>query len=160
MLKTDRLNDFDVNIKNGTLSFRVNLNVNLHRNIKLLYNSQTNWDKYHGPSASVQQAYKLVMKADPVSYAPTYPADLEYNWNHIRFGAYRESDMQINPYAMIHAGYLERNRYSVTNQLEYIHNLSSLVKGLEIARTGSVEPDGLLRIEFYHETVLLSFAIL
>ena len=40
MLKTDRLNDFDVNIKNGTLSFRVNLNVNLHRNIKLLYNSQ------------------------------------------------------------------------------------------------------------------------
>ena len=73
MLKTDRLNDFDVNIKNGTLSFRVNLNVNLHRNIKLLYNSQTNWDKYHGPSASVQQAYKLVMKADPVSYARTPP---------------------------------------------------------------------------------------
>ena len=80
------------NIKNGTLSFRVNLNVNLHRNIKLLYNSQTNWDKYHGPLNSVQQAYDLAMKADPVSYAPTYPADLEYNWNHVRFGAYNQGD--------------------------------------------------------------------
>ena len=148
MLKTDRLNDFDVNIKNGTLSFRVNLNVNLHRNIKLLYNSQTNWDKYHGPSASVQQAYKLVMKADPVSYAPTYPADLEYNWNHIRFGAYRESDMQINPYAMIHAGYLERNRYSVTNQLEYIHNLSSLVKGLELRGWVALSQTGYYALNF------------
>lgn len=68
--------------------------------------------------------------------------------------------MQINPYAMIHAGYLERNRYSVTNQLEYIHNLSSLVKGLELRGRVALSPDGLLRIEFYHETVLLSFAIL
>ena len=33
MLKTDRLNEFDVNIKNSTLSSRVNLNVNLKINI-------------------------------------------------------------------------------------------------------------------------------
>ena len=56
------------------------------------YNSQTNWDKYHGPLNSVQQAYDLAMKADPVSYAPTYPADLEYNWNHVRFGACNQGD--------------------------------------------------------------------
>ena len=35
MLKTDKLNSFDVNIKNSTLSFRANLNVNLHPQIKL-----------------------------------------------------------------------------------------------------------------------------
>ncbi len=130
MIKTDKLNDFDVNIKNGTLSFRVNLNVNLHPQIRLLYTSSTNWDKYQGPKQSVSEAYGLAFKADPVAFAPTYPADDTYAWEHIRFGAYNgEGD---NPYAEIQSGYLSRNRYSTTNQLEYIHNLSSLVKGLEL----------------------------
>ena len=130
MLKTDQLNEFDVNIKNSTLSFRVNLNVNLHPQIQLLYNTTTNWDKYHGPATDVTQAYQLAFKADPVAFAPTYPADLTYNWEHIRFGS--RSTGADNPYAQLHSGYRERSRYSTTNQLEYIHNLSSLVKGLEL----------------------------
>ena len=131
MLKTDRLNDFDVNIKNSTLSFRVNLNVNLHPQIQLLYNTTTNYDKYHGPKNSVAEAYGMAFQADPVAFAPTYPADLTYNWEHIRFGA-SSSGSGENPYASIHEGYLERHRYSTTSQLEYIHNLSSLIKGLEL----------------------------
>ncbi|WP_065218326.1 MULTISPECIES: SusC/RagA family TonB-linked outer membrane protein [Butyricimonas] len=147
MLKTDRLNEFDVNIKNSTLSFRVNLNVNLHRNIKLLYNSQTNWDKYHGPKESVAQAYKMALEADPVRFAPTYPADMEHNWEHILFGAFSETG-QENPYMQIHAGYLERNRYSTTNQLEYIHNLSSLVKGLELRARVALSQSGYYSMPF------------
>ena len=146
MLKTEKLNDFDVNIKNSTLSFRVNLNVNLHPQIKLLYNSSTNWDKYHGPLNSVAQAYQLAFKASPVDFAPTYPADLTYNWEHIRFGA-RNSGNE-NPYASIHQGYLERNRYSTTNQLEYIHNLSSLVKGLELRGRVALSMEGYYSLPF------------
>lgn len=148
MLKTDRLNEFDVNIKNSTLSFRVNLNVNLHRNIKLLYNSQTNWDKYHGPMNSVAQAYDLAFKSDPVAFAPVYPADLNYNWEHIRFGCVGMSGTQENPYAAIHEGYLERNRYSTTNQLEYIHNLSSLVEGLEVRARVALSQSGYYSMPF------------
>ncbi len=134
MLKTDRLNEFDVNIKNSTLSFRVNLNVNLHPQIKLLYNGSANYDKYHGPLRSVAQAYQLAFQADPVAFAPTYPADDVYNWEHIRFGARQAGGnlLQENPYAGIHYGYLERHRFSTTHQVEYIHNLSSLIKGLEV----------------------------
>ena len=146
MLKTDRLNEFDVNIKNSTLSFRVNLNVNLHPQIKLLYNSTTNWDKYHGPLNSVAEAYAMAFQADPVSFAPTYPADLTYNWDHIRFGTYGFGT--DNPYAQIHEGYLERNRYSTTNQLEYIHNLSSLVKGLEVRARVALSQAGYYSIPF------------
>lgn len=36
MLKTDGLSDFDVNIKNSTVSSRVNLNVDLNAGIQLL----------------------------------------------------------------------------------------------------------------------------
>ena len=145
MLKTDRLNEFDVNIKNSTLSFRANLNVNLHPNIKLLLNSVTNWDKYHGPLTDVRAAYELAFKANPVRFAPTYPADETYNWKHIRFGNYGSGGPNANPYEAIHMGYVDRNRYSVTNKLEYIHNLSSLLKGLEVR--GSVS---LANVGYYY----------
>lgn len=142
MLKTDRLNEFDVNIKNSTLSFRANLNVNLHPTIKLLLNSVTNWDKYHGPLTDVTQAYQLAFQADPVRFAPTYPADETYNWEHIRFGNTANGGPNANPYEAIHMGYIDRNRYSVTNKLEYIQNLSSLVKGLEIRGSVSLANTG------------------
>ena len=145
MLKTDKLNEFDVNIKNSTLSFRANLNVNLHPSIKLLLNSVTNWDKYHGPLADVTKAYQLAFSADPVRFAPTYPADETYDWDHIRFGNYGRGSSNNNPYEAIHEGYVDRNRYSVTNKLEYIHDLSSLVKGLEVR--GSVS---LANVGYYY----------
>ncbi|MFR4039940.1 MAG: SusC/RagA family TonB-linked outer membrane protein, partial [Butyricimonas faecalis] len=42
----------------------------------------------------------------------------------------------------LHRGYLERTRYSTTNRAEYIHNLSSLVKGLEARASVSVSQAG------------------
>lgn len=47
MLKTDRLNQFDVNIKNSTLTSRINLNVNLSSAIRMLANVSISVDKYH-----------------------------------------------------------------------------------------------------------------
>ena len=43
---------------------------------------------------------------------------------------------------MIQKGYLERTRYSTTNRAEYIHNLSSLVKGLELRGSVAVSQAG------------------
>ena len=118
MLKTDRLNEFDVNIKNSTLSSRINLNVNLNAGIQLLANMYFSYDKYHGPaSADVPQAYGMAFNASPVNFAPTYPADAEHD--------------ALNPYAQIQLGYNDRSRFSMTTRLEYIQNLSQLVKGLE-----------------------------
>ncbi len=132
MLKTDRLNQFDVNIKNSTLSTRINLNVNLNAGIQLLANTSFSYDKYHGPSADVTTAYALAFNASPVNFAPTYPGDKEHNWPHLRFGSVANGmGWATNPYATIQAGYNERSRFSMTSRLEYIHNLSMLLKGLE-----------------------------
>ena len=136
MLKTDRLNEFDVNIKNSTLAFRLNLNVNLHPNIRFLINTNINWDDYSGPLQNVSSAYQLAFNASSVDYAPTYPADDTYSWPHIRFGAANRTTQ--NPYALIHQGFVERDRFSTMNRLEYIHNLSSLVKGLELRASVSL----------------------
>ena len=140
MLKTDKLNDFDCNITNNQTAFRVNLTIDLKAGIKLLINSSTTIDKYHGPLTSVNQAYELAFNASPVDFAPLYPGDENYGWPHLRFGTTEAN--QENPYMMIQKGYLERTRYSTTNRAEYIHNLSSLVKGLELRGSVAVSQAG------------------
>ncbi|MGL5683092.1 MAG: SusC/RagA family TonB-linked outer membrane protein [Marinifilaceae bacterium] len=131
MLKTDRLNDFNCNIINNSFSYRTNLNIDLTSGIKLVINSTANFDKYNGPFKDVQQAYGMAFKASPVDFAPMYPPDLNYNWPHLLFGR-TTNDQQINPYMEIHRGYTDRRRFSSQNKVEYIQNLSSLIKGLEL----------------------------
>ena len=141
MLKTDHLNQFDVNIKNSTISSRVNLNINLNAGIQLLLNNSFSIDKYHGPLADVTAAYSMAFNASPVNFAPLYPGDKQYGWPHLRFGN-MPGGSATNPYAQIQAGYKERGRYSVTSRAEYIHNLSSLLKGLELRASVSLTKTG------------------
>lgn len=157
MLKTDRLNEFDVNIKNSTLSTRVNLNVNLNAGIRLLMNSSFSYDKYHGPIADVTTAYAMAFNASPVNFAVLYPADKEHSWPHLRFGSILVGqDNAINPYAQVQAGYNERSRFSMTTRLEYIHNLSTLLKGLEFRASASFSKEGYDYNKFTTEPFLYS----
>ncbi len=135
MIKTDPLNQFDVNITNKQTNFRVNINADITKTAKLNINSFSTYDNYHGSVADVRTAYRLAFNASPVDYAAVYPADKVYNWPHIRFGG-KGVDMNTgiidNPYAEIHKGYRDRVRYSTINQFEYIQSLASLIKGLEV----------------------------
>lgn len=142
MLKTDKLNDFDCNIVNNEIQFRTNLNINLNAGIKLVVNSVTTLDKYHGPLLDQTSAYSQAFNASPVDFAPTYPADENYNWPHILFGQTSSSDKNQNPYADLQAGYTDKTRYSTINKAEYIHNLSALVKGLEFRASASLVQTG------------------
>lgn len=139
MLKTDKLNQFDCNIVNNAFTFRTNLTIDLNAGIKLLVNTTASYDKYHGPLADVSQAYQMVFNASPVNFAPTYPADEAHYWPHILFGGSTVGD---NPYAAIQQGYTERSRYSATARAEYIHNLSSLLKGLELRASLALNKTG------------------
>ncbi|WP_292265111.1 SusC/RagA family TonB-linked outer membrane protein [Butyricimonas sp.] len=149
MLKSDRLNDFSSNIENDQVSFRANLNINLKAGIKLLINSSTTLDKYHGPLADVTQAYYMAFKASPVDFAATYPGDETYNWPHIRFGGVDINS--LNPYKELQKGYIDRTRYSTTNKAEYIHNLASLVKGLELRASVAISQQGYYSANFSTE---------
>ena len=136
MLKTDRLNEFDCNITNNQISYRTNLNINLNAGIRLLINSSATLDKYHGPIDSQVAAYQQAFNASPVDFAPTYPGDATYGWPHIRFGT--TASQQTNPYMLLQRGYTETTRFSTINRAEYIQNLSSLIKGLELRASVSL----------------------
>ena len=156
MLKTDQLNQFDVNIKNSTIASRINLNVNLNAGIQLLMNTSFNIDKYHGPYADVTEAYSLAFNASPVDFAPIYPADEEHSWPHLRFGS-RVDGTGSNPYMTIQQGYNDRNRFSTTVRLEYIHNLSQLLKGLELRASASFYQTGYTAV--YYGTNPFTYAL-
>lgn len=144
MLKTDRLNQFNCNIKNNQIGFRTNLNINLHAGIKLVINSSATLDRYNGPLIDTQTAYSLAFNASPVDFAPTYPGDKKYGWPHLRFGTTSAGPKtDRNPYALLQQGYKKRIRYSTINKAEYIQNLSLLVKGLELRLGASLVQSGL-----------------
>lgn len=156
MLKTDRLNDFNANIVNDQLTFRTNLNIDLRAGIKLVINSVAGLDKYNGPVQDQREAYKQVFQASPVDFAPTYPGDAVYGWPHIRFGSTQSG--QRNPYEKIQLGYQKRTRYSTTNRAEYIHNLSALLKGLEIRASASLVQMGYYTSSFVSQPFEYSLA--
>lgn len=140
MLKTEKLNQFDCNVKNNTMTFRANLNIDLSAGIRLLLSSSASLDKYHGPLQNVQDIYYQAFTASPVNFAVIYPADETYNWPHIRFGMSAAGGN--NPYMNLHKGYMDRSRYSATVRAEYIQNLSQLLKGLEVRASVSLNRTG------------------
>ena len=146
MLKTDRLNQFDCNIKSNTFTFRTNINIDLSAGIRLLVNASANLDKYHGPLTDVTEAYYLAFNASPVDFAPTYPGDEKYSWPHLRFGGINSET--TNPYKSLHSGYKDRSRYSATSRVEYMHNLSSLLKGLELRASLSLNKEGYYAVSY------------
>ena len=153
--KTDKLNDFDVDIKSNSTTFRTNLTINLKAGIQLLINSATTYDKYHGPTVGASSLYSLAFSASPVDFAAVYPADDTYNWPHIRFGS--TTDSKTNPYEQLHKGYVERFRVSSTNRAEYIQNLSSLIKGLEFRASISFSHEGYTMTSY--ETIPFRYAL-
>lgn len=156
MLKTDKLNDFDCNITNNQMSYRVNLNIDLKAGIKLVVNSSATLDKYHGPLNSMNEAYWLAFNASPVDFAPLYPGDDTYNWPHLRFGT--STSKQTNPYMLLHKGYMQRTRYSTINKAEYIQNLSSLIKGLELRASVAMVQSGYYNTVFKTEPFMYALA--
>lgn len=146
MLKSDKLNDFNVNITDNQFNFRTNLTIELNAGIQLQINSATNIDRYHGPIVDQKSAYYYAFNASPVDFAPVYPADDTYNWPHIHFGT--TAAKATNPYMLNQQGYINRTRYSSTNRAEFIHKLNRWVPGLEYRLIASIVQSGYYDNEF------------
>ena len=140
MIKTDKLNSFDVNIRNNTTALRLNMSISMTPSAKLNVTSNTTLDNNHGPEQDVTTAYQLAFYANPVDYPAIYPADSTFTFPHIRFGY--GSLASYNPYADIQKGYVERTRFSTSNKIQYIQNLSTLLKGLEFRAIASIYQQG------------------
>ena len=110
-------------------SFRANLNIDLKAGIKLLINSSATLDKYHGPLTSMTEAYGLVLRLLRwISLRSTQ--EMIITIGRICVSGQRKP-MQLIPTCFCTRD-TRRERVIPRAIAEYIHNLASLVKGLEV----------------------------
>jgi TonB-linked SusC/RagA family outer membrane protein len=130
ILKVDKRNNFNNNIKLKTYSLRSNINVNLSKSTEMIIRLSGAFDEYTGPVYGGADMYRRIMRANPVRFPAYYPVDNEHIYvKHIMFGNY-DAGNYTNPYADMVRGYKDFSRSNMIAQFEIKQDLSSLIKGL------------------------------
>lgn len=142
MMKVDKRNNFNNNIKIGRYTLRANVDVDLSKSTMLTIRTSGNFDDYNGPLGSGatsggKRMYELVMHANPVEFPAYYPVDAEHWYvKHIMFGNVMAAGGQtigyVNPYAEMVRGYKDEARSFMSAQAELKQQLDFIVPGLNL----------------------------
>lgn len=141
ILKVDKRNNFNNNIKIGRYTFRANVDVDLTKSTVLTIRTSGNFDDYNGPLGSGatsggKRMYEVVMHANPVMFPAYYPLDAEHSFvKHIMFGNTTKFgntvvSPMVNPYAEMVRGYKDESRSFMSAQVEAKQQLDFLTPGL------------------------------
>lgn len=132
ILKVDKANNFNNNIKIRNYSLRSNVNIKLTNTTKLTVRMNGAFEDYNGPLSGGSDLYAKIMQTNPVLFPATYPKDEAHAYvKHIMFGNYGDGKY-INPYAELVKGYKESGRDKLEAQFELNQDLDFITKGLKI----------------------------
>ncbi|SMC57512.1 TonB-linked outer membrane protein, SusC/RagA family [Pedobacter nyackensis] len=130
IIKMDKRQNFNNNIKINKYSLRSNVNVNLTSTTEAIVRLSGTFDNYNGPLDGGTSLYNKAVLANPVKFLPFYAPDAGSIYtNHILFGN-NENGEYLNPYAEMMKGYKSQDRSSMYVQFGLKQNLDFLVKGL------------------------------
>ncbi|WP_106829597.1 SusC/RagA family TonB-linked outer membrane protein [Parabacteroides pacaensis] len=131
ILKVDKANNFNNNIKIRNYSLRSNVNIKLTKTTKLMVRMNGAFEDYNGPLNGGSDLYAKIMQTNPVLFPATYPKDEAHSYiKHILFGNYGDGKY-INPYAELVKGYKESGRDKMEAQFELNQELDFITKGLK-----------------------------
>lgn len=131
ILKVDKANNFNNNIKIRNYSLRSNVNIKLTKTTKLMVRMNGAFEDYNGPLNGGSDLYAKIMQTNPVLFPATYPKDeMHAHVKHIMFGNYGDGNY-INPYAELVKGYKESGRDKLESQFELNQDLDFITKGLK-----------------------------
>lgn len=131
ILKVDKANNFNNNIKIRNYSLRSNVNIKLTKTTKLMVRMNGAFEDYNGPLNGGSDLYGKIMQTNPVLFPATYPKDEDHSYiKHILFGNYGDGKY-INPYAELVKGYKESGRDKMEAQFELNQELDFITKGLK-----------------------------
>ncbi|WP_215240538.1 TonB-dependent receptor [Dyadobacter helix] len=132
ILKVDKMNNFNNNVKLNNYSVRSNVNINLSGSTQLIVRLYGNFDDYNGPIDGGSGLYQKALKTSPTSYPAFYAPDEDNKaTDHILFGNF-DQGQYLNPYADMVKGYKQYSRSKMLTQLELTQKLDFLVKGLNV----------------------------
>lgn len=130
IIKMDKRQNFNNNIKLKKYSLRSNVNINLTKTTEAIVRLSGSFDNYTGPLDGGTGLYNKAVLANPVRFLPFYEPDQNNAFtNHILFGN-AETGNYLNPYAEMLKGYKSDDRSSMSVQFGLKQDLGFLVKGL------------------------------
>ena len=132
ILKVDKRNNFNSNIKSNVYTFRSNITLNLTKTTQISSNFNGSFRDIQGPIYSGSEMYSLIMRSNPTLFPAYYPVDNEHQYtNHILFGNVQSgSSYYINPYAEMVKGYKESGRSNLSAQFELTQKFDFITQGL------------------------------
>ena len=141
VLKVDKINNFNSNIKLRSYSIRSNVNINLTPTTLAIVRTYGQFDDYIGPVGGGASFFSQAVWANPVKFAPVYPAGYAPGLTHPLFGnAYRPDvtnpmpstgwNLYNNPYAGMASGYQQYNTSNLQAQIELKQDLAFITPGL------------------------------
>ncbi len=140
LIKTNKANPFNNNIKNKQYLLRSNINIDLFEKTEMIVRLHSTIDDYTGPLQGGSAVYNAAVRTSPVRF-PTYfePTGALVGVPHILFGndfgprgSLSSGDVAawFNPYAELQRGYRDYRRQLSLVQLEFKQDLSSITPGL------------------------------
>ena len=128
ILKVDKRNNFNNNIKANKYLLHSNINLNLTNNTEMIVRLHGTFNDYQGPLTGGSDLFRQIMLVSPVDFPAYYePTGVFTNVNHILFGG---GGIQLNPYAEMLKGYRQASNATMMAQLELKQDFSKWVKGL------------------------------
>ncbi len=130
MLKVDKMNNFNSNIKLRKYMLRSNININVTKSTEVVVRLSGTFDDYTGPIDGGTNLFKKVMKTNPVLFPSYFKPDTANMYSqHILFGNY-DKGQYINPYADMTKGYKDYTTSQMSAQFELKQQLDFITKGL------------------------------
>lgn len=131
LLKIDKRNNFNNNIKLKRLTLRSNINIDLTKTTEAIVRFNGTFDDYIGPIDGGAEIYKKALRTNPVLYPKFYEPDAaNASTGHILFGNSTEG-RYLNPYADLVKGYRENSKTLLLSQIEIKQKLDMITQGLK-----------------------------
>jgi TonB-linked SusC/RagA family outer membrane protein len=140
VLKVDRLNDFNSNIRLKNYSIRSNVNINLTPTTVGIVRTYGQFDDYNGPVGGGARLFSQTIWANPVMFPAVYPQSFAPQFKHPLFGSAvmpgygadvgNGSNLFYNPYANSVSGYQQYNTSNLLAQAEIRQDLKFVTPGL------------------------------
>lgn len=133
ILKEDKNNNFDNNIKVNRFQLRSNVNIKFNPTTDAIVRFYGTFDESTGPKQGGALIFEMARNATPVQFLPWYPKD-EANafTEHTLFGAAESATRYLNPYAQMMSGYKKSSTSMMLSQMEVEHRFTDALEGLSV----------------------------
>ncbi|MBW8323248.1 MAG: TonB-dependent receptor [Prolixibacteraceae bacterium] len=147
ILKVDKRNNFNNNVKLNRLSLRSNVNINVTKSTEIIVRFNGNFDDYNGPLDGGETLFRKALQTNPVLYPKYFEPDAANEFSqHILFGNAGQYGDYLNPYADMVKGYKDESRSNILAVIELKQDLSFITKGLSMRGLGNTTRESFFNV--------------